>query len=388
MTPQKFKQTEIGKIPEDWKETILGNHLKLNYGKSLPEKERKFGKIPVYGSNGITGFHTISLVKGPGIILGRKGSVGEIKFSKNDFWPIDTTYYLTKEDTSLNLIFLYYKLLTLNINKMNSHAAVPGLNREDVYIIETLIPKSSSEQHSIASILSSLDSKIELNNKINKTLESIGQTIFKKWFVDGTKEEWKEGKLGDYVESISGCSYTSEGLESSENALVTLKSIGVNGFKQEGFKEYTGRYNEKHVVQDGDIVVAHTDLTQDRIILGKPVIVRDFGKYKKMIASMDLSIVRPIKLINKPYLFYLLNTDVFHGYAQGYSNGTTVIHLSRKAIPEFTFLIPDKELLERFKILSDKLFNKIRFNDMQNQILSSIRDALLPKLMSGEIRVK
>ena len=246
---------------------------------------------------------------------------------------------------------------------------------------------SLSEQTAIVSILSSLDEKIELNNRMNKTLEAIGQAIFRRWFVDEGNWKGEEGRLGDYVESISGCSYTSKGLEDSENALVTLKSIGVEGFKQDGFKEYTGEYRDKHVVEDGDIVMAHTDLTQSRIILGKPVIVRDFGKYKKMIASMDLSIVRPLKLLNKFYLYYLLSANSFHGYAQGYANGTTVIHLSRKAIPEFEFVIPEKELLDKFEKIGNSLFNKIKVNDLQNQTLSQIRDALLPKLMSGKIRV-
>src|SRR3989344_3020532 len=178
----KFKQTEIGMIPEDWEVKRIGDEIELCYGKGLPETKRIKGKIPVYGSNGIVGFHNESLINGQGIIIGRKGSVGEIKFSGNDFWAIDTTYYvklLKKGDIK----FLYYFLLTLKIDKMNSHSAVPGLNRDNVYKIIEKIP-DFEEQQKISKILSDLDSKIELNQQMNKTLEAIGQAIFKHWFVD------------------------------------------------------------------------------------------------------------------------------------------------------------------------------------------------------------
>jgi len=385
MTLLKFKQTEIGKIPEDWEEIELEILGKIKTGKGT--EKLSTGKYKLLGANGLIGFTNDFLEDSSLIYTGRVGTIGQINFQeKEKVWLSDNTIYFTCKDEFL-LKYIYYALKK-NFGYLNVGSTQPLIKQSDFKKLNIQIPKNEKEMHSIASILSSLDAKIELNNKMNKTLETIGQTLFKKWFVDERKGEWGEGKLGDYAESVSGCSYTSKGLNPSENALVTLKSVGVDGFKQDGFKEYTGEYKDKHVVKDGDIVVAHTDLTQDRIILGKPVIVRDFGKYKEMVASMDLSIVRPTKLINKPFLYFLLNSNIFHGYAQGHANGTTVIHLSRKAIPEFTFFIPDKDLLEKFKEISDNLFNKIRINDLQNQTLAQIRDALLPKLMSGEIRVK
>lgn len=178
----KFKETEIGKITEDWELKKIGDEIELCYGKGLTRKKRIFGPYPVFGSNGIVDSHNEYLVKGPGIIIGRKGSVGEVKFSKKDFWPIDTTYYVKLKEKG-SIIFWYYFLLTLRLDKMNSHSAVPGLNREMVYELTKKIP-AYNEQKAIAKILSDLDSKIELNRKMNKTLEAIGQALFKRWFVD------------------------------------------------------------------------------------------------------------------------------------------------------------------------------------------------------------
>jgi len=165
----------MGKILEDWRVGKLGDFIELKYGKGLPERKREAGNIPVFGSNGIVGFHNKSLIKGPGIIIGRKGSIGKVVFSKEDFFPIDTTYYV---DSKLPLKFIYYLLKTLNLEKLDSSSAVPGLNRNDAYSLLVNIPNREAEQRAIASILGALDDKIELNRQMNATLEAIGQAVF------------------------------------------------------------------------------------------------------------------------------------------------------------------------------------------------------------------
>ena len=345
------------------------------------------------------------------VLFTSRAPIGYVSISKNEVSTNQGFKSIICNNKAHNK-FIYYwlKQNKVMIESLASGSTFREISGNVLKSIKIILP-SVKEQKSISNILFNLDSKIELLQKQNDTLEKIGQEIFKQWFVDfefpneegkpykssGGKmieselrkipEGWSVGKLGDYAESISGCSYTSKGLENSEKALVTLKSISVNGFSQDGFKEYTGEYKEKHVVNDGDIVVAHTDLTQNRIILGKPAVVRDLGSYEVMIASMDLSIVRPKELLNRPYIFYLLNTNMFHGHAQGYANGTTVIHLSRKAIPEFTFFVPIESVLAKFKELSNYLFDKININQREILNLQKTRDILLLKLMSGQIRV-
>jgi type I restriction enzyme S subunit len=193
-------------ILEDWKEKKIGDCIELIYGKGLPERRRKKGNIPVFGSNGIVGFHDEAIVKAPGIIIGRKGSVGEVAFSKQDFWSIDTTYYVQTKKGN-DILFWYYFLMTLGLKQMNTHSAVPGLNRDGVIEIVRAIP-NLIEQHAIASVLGSFDDKIELNRQMNATLEKIGQAIFKHWFVDFEFPN-KEGKSykssgGEMVDSELG----------------------------------------------------------------------------------------------------------------------------------------------------------------------------------------
>lgn len=437
MINNKFKQTEIGLIPEEWEvingnecmELIIGSRPKggIKEGGEIPSlggehvdlatNRVDFHKSPKYISRDFFSSMKRGKVKKNDILINKDGAyTGKIAFIWDLFdedIAINEHLFIIRSK-KINQKYLFYYLISnfgqFQIQKNITGSAQPGLNTQ--FIKKIKIPSPSIvEQVKIAEFLSNLDEKINILQKQNETLEKIGRAIFNHWFVDfefpndeGTSYKssgslmveselgeipkgWKVGKLGDFIESISGCPYTSKGLEESENALVTLKSISVNGFSQEGFKEYTGDYKDKHVVEDGDIVVAHTDLTQNRIILGKPAVVRGLGKYKIMIASMDLSIVRPNELLNRPYLFYLLSTNKFHSHAQGYANGTTVIHLSRKAVPEYKFVVPSEDIMNQFKIISNFLFDRIDINQKQILNLQKTRDLLLPKFISGQIRV-
>ena len=125
----------LGEIPKGWEVKKLGDVLELNYGKALKQEDRRGGDVPVFGSSGIVGQHNTALVKGPGIIVGRKGNVGSVFWCEEDFYVIDTAYFVTAQ---LPLSFLFYVLPTLNF--INSDAAVPGLSRNQAYTLEILIP--------------------------------------------------------------------------------------------------------------------------------------------------------------------------------------------------------------------------------------------------------
>lgn len=135
----KFVDSPLGKIPEGWEVKTLGEILDLNYGKALRKGDRHDGEVPVYGSSGVVGYHNASLVKGPGIIVGRKGNVGSVFWSDMDFYPIDTVYFVS---STLPIRFLYYDLQTKNF--INNDAAVPGLNRNQAYSLETVIPATDT----------------------------------------------------------------------------------------------------------------------------------------------------------------------------------------------------------------------------------------------------
>jgi len=246
------------------------------------------------------------------------------------------------------------------------------------------------EQKAIASVLSSLDDKIDLLHQQNQTLEALAETLFRQWFIEEAKEDWEEEKLGDLVDVFNGVSYKSDDLNPSTTAMVTLKSFERNGgFRMDGFKEYTGKYKETHVVEEGDLVVAHTDITQDAALIGNPVLVKSHPNYDKLVISMDLvKVVSKNSNFTNEFLYLLMKTREFKEHALGYSNGSTVLHLSKKAIPEFELKLPPNELVHLFTEKVSHLIKKQFVNQNQIQTLTKLRDTLLPKLMSGEVRVK
>ncbi|EHG6154702.1 restriction endonuclease subunit S [Escherichia fergusonii] len=137
--PSEFEETELGWVPEGWETNRLENILELAYGKALKKTERIEGDYPVYGSGGVDGSHNEFLVKGPGIIVGRKGTVGSLYWEDKDFYPIDTVFYV-KPKKYFSLVYCYQLLKTLGLENMNTDAAVPGLNRNNAYRLDVIIP--------------------------------------------------------------------------------------------------------------------------------------------------------------------------------------------------------------------------------------------------------
>lgn len=190
-------------IVEGWETKQLGEILQLNYGKSLPVKIRVEGQIPVYGSNGIVGTHNIAIVDEPGIIVGRKGSAGNVHQSIGPFCPIDTTFYITQSDApNHELDFLYYLLLHVDLRRILGDVGVPGLNREMAYLEETSFPTDVFEQKKIAHILSMVQRAIEEQERIIAVTTELKKGLMQKLFTEGLMgEPQKQTEIGPVPES-------------------------------------------------------------------------------------------------------------------------------------------------------------------------------------------
>jgi type I restriction enzyme S subunit len=388
---KQFERTEMSETTEEWKEKRIGDEIELCYGKGLPATKRKMGKIPVFGSNGVVGYHNEFLVKGPGVIIGRKGSVGEVKFSTESFWPIDTTYFLKLKDKG-DIRFWYYFLLTLKLNKMNTHSAVPGLNRDTVLQVKRRIPEFI-EQQEIAKILSNLDLKIEVNQRMNRTLEAIGQAIFERWFVDFEFPN-EEGK--PYKSSGGEFVYNEKlGREIPKKWKVkTLDEISLNfdskrvplsSREREKVKGNYPYYGAAGIL----------DYVDDFIFDGTYVLMGEDGTVVDERGYPFLQFVRGRFWVNNHahalqgngipsellYLF-LKNTNVQH-----IVTGAVQPKINQANMNTLAFAIPDDASINRLQAIITKLRNIVFTNLDQAATLAQIRDLLLPKLMSGKIRV-
>ncbi|MDC8785994.1 restriction endonuclease subunit S [Roseateles koreensis] len=184
----------------NWRGTTLGDEIDLAYGRALPAHSRHPGVYGVFGSNGLVGTHAEACVDGPGIVVGRKGSVGEIVYSSDAFWPIDTTYYVVNKGDH-NWRFLFHLLRHIDLTGLNSHSAVPGLNREDAYSISVSWP-SRDEQDDIARVLDSLENGVRLETEALAHAQDLKQAAMRELFMRGLRAEpQKETDLGPIPES-------------------------------------------------------------------------------------------------------------------------------------------------------------------------------------------
>jgi len=165
-----------------WKELNLGDVIELKRGYDLPKGKRSVGVIPIVSSSGISDFHSEAMVKGPGVVTGRYGTIGEVFYIDSDFWPLNTTLYV-RDFKGSDPRFISYFLRTLDFQAYSDKGAVPGVNRNHLHTAKVRIP-ALPVQKAIARVLDTLDSKIDLNRRINQTLEAMAQAIFKSWFVD------------------------------------------------------------------------------------------------------------------------------------------------------------------------------------------------------------
>ncbi|NMA74601.1 MAG: hypothetical protein GX963_10680 [Bacteroidales bacterium] len=305
--------------------------------------------------------------------------------------------------------YLYYTMLLVG-NKLNflskTSTAVPIINKTEFSNQEIYLPPLE-EQKSIADLLSSFDDKIENNNAIIANLEEQAQTIFKSWFIDFEPFKNKEFvdsevglipknfsvvKLQEIATRRNGYSYKSKELnELSNTNMITLKNFNRNGginFNDTKPINDTERMKEFHYLNNGDILIACTDLTQNAEVLGRIISYFKNEDFDKEVYSMDLVKIEPNKIEDKLYVYYYLNSYLFKSFAEGVATGTTVLHLPKKSIDEFKMVYPPSELINKFSHLVKPMLLKQNKLVFENRKLEETRDTLLPKLMSGEIRVE
>src|SRR5437870_1426301 len=169
-------------IRGNWRHSTWGEEISLEYGKSLRDYNSGIGKFRVFGSNGPIGWTSEPLTPGPGVILGRKGAYRGVEFSRDPFFVIDTAYYVVPK-TDLDMRWLYYAIKHHKLGEIDDGSPIPSTTRAAVYVRELQVPLVP-EQRAIASVLGSLDDKIELNRRMNETVEALAQTWFKSRLLD------------------------------------------------------------------------------------------------------------------------------------------------------------------------------------------------------------
>ena len=377
----------------EWKEVRLGDILNFRRGHDLPHSAMKPGNIPVAGSNGVIGYHDTATPIKPILTIGRSGNVGKPYFYE-EAWAHNTTLYV--DDFKGNdPKFLYYLCQTMPFANFGGGSAVPTLNRNHIHPLETKIPVKVEDQRRIASILSSLDRKIELNNKINADLEEMAQAIFKNWFVDFEPfkdgkfvdselgmipEGWKVGTLGDMGTIVCGKtpSKANSNYYGGDIPFIKIPDMHGNVFVESSEDRLT---EQGSLSQIKKLIPPYSLMVSCIATVGLVSI-----NTKPSHTNQQINTIIPH---NKSALFYLYqyiknNEELLKNMGRG---GTTTLNVNTKSFSNIRLFIPSDIALLQFHQIVEGLFKKIELNMQESRTLSLLRDTLLPRLMSGELEV-
>jgi len=365
----------------NWRSGELCDFITLKRGFDLPQQKREDGQVPIFSSSGITGTHSTAMVNAPGVITGRYGTIGEVFYAAEDFWPLNTTLFVENFHGN-DAKFIYYFLKTLEWSKFTSASAVPGINRNTVHK-ETVSLPDIETQRRIASTLSMLDEKIKTNTEINDNLYAQAKATTKQWISQSTgdyellplsdialinpdtyspKETWKYVNYLDTSSITEGCIAETQHITPSSEKLPSRarRKIAPNDIVFS-----TVRPNQRHYG-----------------IISEPL--------PNMLGSTGFAVIRSKNpLVCNELIYLCLTENEFIEKMQQLAEQSTSTFPSIKPsdLGVCEIPCPKDQSSTSFTETLKSLFALIAANQRENISLSEIRDALLPKLMSGEIDV-
>ncbi len=411
---QEAGQPDRGKgVVGEWRASTWSDEISLEYGKALRGHDTAQGGYRVFGSNGPIGWTSAPLAPGPGVILGRKGAYRGVQFSRDPFFVIDTAYYVVPK-SELDMRWLYYAIQHYKLGEVDDGSPIPSTTRAAVYVLDLDVPPFD-EQRAIAHILGTLDDKIELNRRMNETLETMARTLFKSWFVDFDpvrgKAEGRDPGLPQPLANLFPDSFEDSELEEiprgweTRPLYETARFINGAAFKSDDFcpvgeglpvvkiaelkdgisaqtKWSQHQAGEDQLIDTGDLLYSWSgspDTSLDAFLWTKGPGLRNQHIFK---------VVAPTAAQNR-FVYYLLKylRPILVETARN-KQTTGLGHVTVADMKRLLVCWPTEELLAAFNQEISSIFDRAFANTIEIQTLATLRDTLLPKLISGELRVK
>jgi type I restriction enzyme S subunit len=399
-------------MASEWREISLGDVLELKRGYDLPQKDRSPGKVPLVSSSGVTDHHSVAMAHGPGVVTGRYGTLGQVFYIREDFWPLNTTLYV-RDFKGNDPRFISYFLRSLDFLAYSDKAAVPGLNRNHLHQARVRIPADVSEQRAIAHILGTLDDKIELNRRMNETLEAMARALFKSWFVDFdpvcAKAEGRDPGLPKRIADLFPDSFEDSELGEIPKGwkVVPLPDvIDVNPprpLHKGDAAPYLDMANMPTRGHSPDEVVDRPFGSGMRFVNGDTLVARitpclengktafvDFLKSGQVgWGSTEYIVLRPKPPLPDEFAYCLARATEFRDFAiQSMTGSSGRQRVPAESLSHFRVAVSTKPIAGLFGRLIKPLFARASAATKEGRALTALRDTLLPKLISGVLRVK
>ena len=383
-------------------ECILGDLVEFQRGYDLPKSKFVEGKYPVQSSNGILGYHNEYKVEGPGITIGRSGTVGNPHLIRENFFPHNTSLFV-KEFKGNDIEYIYYLLQYLDLGNQKSGSGVPTMNRNHLHPIKIRAYRDKTCQQRTIKILSLIDKKIQINNQINQELEVMTKTLYDYWFVQFDFPD-QNGK--PYKSSGGKMVYNPElkreipegwGVEKLSSLLeIGRETINPMKTPKEEFKYYSipeydvsGSFSyelgetirsNKFIVEKSDLLVSKLNPWFNRVV---------YNLEENAISSTEFIVWKTFNRFEKNFLYQVATSKEFIEYCTRFAIGTSNSH--KRVSPDIMvgFQIPFKKTyIQKFGEITDSIRTQVLQNNVQNQELTQLRDWLLPMLMNGQVKVE
>lgn len=395
----------------EWAEVPLGDVVTLQRGFDLPLQNRKPGKVPIVSSSGISGYHSEVGVKGPGVVTGRYGTIGKVILIKEDYWPLNTTLWV-KDFHGNDPRFTSYLLRTVDFQSCSDKSSVPGINRNDLHRIPVLLPPIA-EQKAIAAVLGALDDKIELNRRMNATLEAMARALFQSWFVDFDPVHAKlGGRPLPYLDIKTAALFPDAFQDSTlgripngwgTGSILRQADLLSGGTPKTDVTAYWNGdvpwASAKDVSQCGEAFLVSTERTITRqgleesstkIIPANATVVVARGATTGRLTmfghamAMNQTCYGLRSKVGAPFALYSNIRHFIERLVQG-GHGSIFDTITTSTFESTDVLLAPKEVLLAFDKQVMPLFQKVHANLHQSRTLATLRDTLLPKLLSGEL---
>lgn len=359
----------------EWRTTTLGDFIALQRGHDLPFRERRPGAIPVVGSGGVTGFHDKAVAHGPGITIGRAANLGVPTFIQGDFWPLNTTLYVTDFHQN-DVHFTYYLLQTLDLTGFNSGSVQPMLNRNYIRDFPIRVP-DQLEQQAISAVLGALDDKIAINDRIALASRELSRVKYLRAVELGARS----APIGEIAELFDGPHATPKKTESGPWFL-SISSLTAGRLlldesahlSEEDFIRWTRRVTPK----PGDVLFSYETRLGEAALMPTGI---------RACLGRRMALLRPINVGSRTLLQAFLSPSFQEKIQQYAVYGATVDRIPLTEFPAWRIELPSQELSKLESILAP-LDDIAQRRERENESLAELRNALLPKLLSGEIRAR
>lgn len=374
-----------------WRTCQLGDILTLKRGHDLPEHSRQEGTIPVVSSSGITGYHKEAKAVAPGVVTGRYGTLGEVFYLDEDYWPLNTALYVV-DFKGTHPKFAAYFLKNILKDYQSDKAAVPGVDRNVLHELKVKSPDHPTQQR-IASILSAYDDLIENNRRRMALLEVAVRQVYQEWFVrlrfpgyehtrivDGVPEGWEKVSVPDII-VVNPKEKVEKGKTIWYVPMASLSEVGMT--VDSSYFESRTEHTAVKFCKDDVLLARITPCLEN----GKTAFVHFLEENEVACGSTEFIVLRGNRV--SPYFTYCLSRsyDFRENAIKSMVGSSGRQRVQTSCFEKFVMGLPPRSLLTQFDETAKGCFEQISNLTKQNQKLRTARDLLLPKLMSGEIAV-